>query len=141
MFSSFQIHTEDCNLAAVSHLLFGAEKIWFIINSLDNIRLKRYFNHWLAGPNLLESAHHYKNEYNCNNSLLHKLFWLSITDLTDFGIRVSVIRQKPGDIVVVPGNTYHSGYNTGVFIYVFVINVHFLKNEHITYRNKYCNIS
>lgn len=125
--SRFSWHVEDMNLSAISLMLFGMPKIWYLIPPHDGPKLEA-----------LQKKHQKWPSTNCTHPLRHKSncfdpnfvrsqgievfkvnrnIFLSISStifIQHSSIFFNQIIQNPKEIVVIAPSAYHSGMNVGL---------------------------
>ncbi|XP_015121542.1 lysine-specific demethylase 4E-like [Diachasma alloeum] len=109
--SSFPIHIEDCNLAALNYQIFGESKNWFIIPPSE-------FQTFYSVVNRILKTR-FPGEQ-CDYLLRYKFILLS----DDFFTRNKLVRtkyvQKAGDLLVLDHSVFHMGTSMGLDINVAV---------------------
>ena len=96
--SIFGIHSEDCDLCAISQLLGGASKFWVIIPPA-------YYDQTLQM--LAEVT---KVSY---DPIRHKTFLPSTRYLEEYKIPYTIFEQRPGETMVLLSRVLHFGWNAG----------------------------
>jgi hypothetical protein len=98
--STFGLHVEDQALASANLLVSGAPKVWFLTRPCDYAAVS-------------EEAQKYGT---CVNVASHKRLVLTpdfLQRLIDKGVSVTVLVQRPGDLVVTHPLAFHGGFNCG----------------------------
>ena len=96
--SVFGIHTEDCDLCAISQLLGGAPKFWVIISP----------DHYEQALQMLSEV--LSESYEVTR---HKSYFIAVRYLESYGIPYTIYRQEPGDTLVLLPRALHFGWNAG----------------------------
>eukprot|EP01084_Bolivina_argentea_P287957 494164_1 len=93
-------YNEDMNFHSINHLLYGNNKIWYCISSLDYTKVMKYF--------YKQFKYYYTD---CLTPLQHKNCLMDPYIFTCLGINVYYIIQKPGDIVITPPGGLYFNFN------------------------------
>ncbi|KAI8808902.1 hypothetical protein BJ742DRAFT_806826 [Cladochytrium replicatum] len=102
VFSTFCWHTEDHYTYSVNYHHFGETKTWYGIPSSDADAFEQCMRKTV--PELFEGN---------PDLLFHLTTMLSPSVLTEHGVEVVVLDQRPGDFVITFPRSYHAGFNHG----------------------------
>ncbi|KAI8813645.1 hypothetical protein BJ742DRAFT_704778 [Cladochytrium replicatum] len=102
VFSTFCWHTEDHYTYSVNYHHFGETKTWYGIPSSDADAFEKCMQKTV--PELFEGN---------PDLLFHLTTMLSPSVLTEHGVEVVVLDQRPGDFVITFPRSYHAGFNHG----------------------------
>lgn len=102
----FMMHAEDQNLASCSLLVAGHPKVWFVVPPAYYPRLVEAIRHEFRAERLIRE---------CPQAIMHKRFLLHPDRVRKvYGIPVSRIVQRPGDLMITAPGAFHWGYNAGI---------------------------
>ncbi|RKP09517.1 JmjC domain, hydroxylase-domain-containing protein, partial [Thamnocephalis sphaerospora] len=101
-FSTFCWHNEDHYTYSVNYMHWGEAKTWYGIPGMDALKFEAAMRRVI--PELFEQQ---------PDLLFHLVTLLSPSQLTDQGVRVYTLDQRPGDFIITFPQSYHSGFNQG----------------------------
>ena len=99
--SYFGAHIEDEHFASYNIHFAGQTKLWIAVKPSSNALFERKVREKFprSGP--------------CSQFVRHQGLYIPPSLLREWGVKFVFVPQKPGDITVVTGHTYHWGINTG----------------------------
>ncbi|CUS10999.1 unnamed protein product [Tuber aestivum] len=101
-YTMFALHTEDYNALSLNYQHSGAPKSWRVCSPRSFTALEDFI------------AASIPNTRNCSQFVRHQSIYLPRETLEKAGVRSTLVRQFPGEMVITWPLAYHQGWNEGV---------------------------
>ncbi|RPA99642.1 JmjC-domain-containing protein [Choiromyces venosus 120613-1] len=101
-YTMFALHAEDYNALSLNYQHSGAPKSWRVCSPRDFSHLEDFI------------AASIPNAGDCSQFVRHQSIYLPRQTLERAGVRSTLVRQLPGEMVITWPLAYHQGWNEGV---------------------------